>query len=232
MFFLVNEEYGFLIGWSAKCGCSLIKRWFAHVSNLEVENSKIHEYFGYGNKHYSKIKWGFSDKYNDYKKYIVIRNPYSRLVSGYINKYVIEKAYPINGWNNFLDFVTILENDLKFKLINKHHFTAQTSEAYVHAEKRNWCWDKIIDLSSIDFELKAIENDLNLKRFHFSTINKTQYQNSSNFPIKPYLMNNKEIRKYMPKFTYFYDDFLKEKVRYIYSKDFKTFQTFGIEYTI
>ena len=45
MFFLINDEKKFVVGWSAKCACSAIKWWFAEVSQIDVQETPIHQFF-------------------------------------------------------------------------------------------------------------------------------------------------------------------------------------------
>ena len=93
MYFLVNDKKKFIVGWSAKCGCSAIKQWFIEVSGIETEKTLRHKVLGFGRTKWSNINKYSAEVYKNYKRFILVRDPYKRLVSGYVNKYVIEKAF-------------------------------------------------------------------------------------------------------------------------------------------
>jgi Sulfotransferase family len=98
MFFLVSHKYKFLMGWSAKCGCSSVKHWYLDVHGVDKSRLGVPVYkaIGYANTEYTRLDWNNSGLYRDYRKYAVVRNPYSRVVSGFVNKYIIENARLIN----------------------------------------------------------------------------------------------------------------------------------------
>ena len=76
MKFLISEKNKVIFGWSTKCGCSHVKRLFNYLEN-DIVIDKVH-----GLKE--------SNIGVDTKKYITIifvRNPYKRLVSGFLDKY-------------------------------------------------------------------------------------------------------------------------------------------------
>ena len=130
MQFLVSEKYRFLLGWSAKGGCSSIKSWFLDVHNIKPPaDGNVHKFIGYGDTEYSYVDWGDPERYQNYQKFLVVRDPYKRLVSGFVNKYV-GRHFANDGWDNFSEFVQVLADDPKLKRIDRHHFTPQFSEAY------------------------------------------------------------------------------------------------------
>ena len=79
MYFLVDAKHKVLFGWSAKCGCSHIKRIFWFLQNNTIDNS-IHTCHDL-----RKIP----DDIVNYTTIIIGRNPYKRIVSGFLDKYRI-----------------------------------------------------------------------------------------------------------------------------------------------
>jgi len=231
MYFLINDNKKGLIGWSAKCACSAIKWWFADVSRIDVGNTPIHQFFGYGDTEWTRLRFDLRNNYRSYKKFILIRNPYKRLVSGYVNKYVIEKAYENKGWSNFEEFVTVLESDRKFKKINKHHFTPQTSEAFYKAVIYRWTWDYVLNVDTLQQDIEELNKilDVNGKLAHH---NKTNYNRSLVLNKPAYLMTDSEISEFMPSSRNFYNKTILKKVGNIYQHDFKFFKSLGFSFEL
>ena len=78
MYFLIDNKNKIIFGWSAKCGCSHIKRifWF-YNKGIIPKNVHVGSY----NKLPNNIE--------NYTIIIISRNPYKRLVSGFLNNYKI-----------------------------------------------------------------------------------------------------------------------------------------------
>jgi hypothetical protein len=153
MYFLVDLNNKIIIGWSAKCGCSHIKIifWFLHNNN---ENNTIHTDLDYGN---------LPDDIENYRTIIISRNPYKRIVSGFLDKYNQNGQYR-KYWNNninitFTNFINeLIEN--KWSIIDEHHFTPQTKERF-DRKIFNSKSIKFYDIENIDY--KYIENLYNKK---------------------------------------------------------------------
>ena len=127
MYPIVLHEYGIIVLWSAKSACSSIKKTLLTVLKIDVDDvDDIHDFFGYADTEYSDID--LESPYDEYKVIMVIRNPYDRILSGYVDKYMKHSDIYVlpEGVNNFDDFVEHLH---KFpKDIDQHHFCPQTSE--------------------------------------------------------------------------------------------------------
>ena len=77
MRFIVDEENKVILGWSAKCGCSHVKKMFRFLQNGKIHNP-IHTDLDMNS---------LPDEIENYTTIIVGRNPYKRLVSGFLDKY-------------------------------------------------------------------------------------------------------------------------------------------------
>jgi hypothetical protein len=84
-----------IFGWSAKCGCSHIKVIYKFLveNSINFEDRDI--------KAYNEL--GFID--DSYTIILLVRNPFHRLVSGFIDKYRIDGPFR-NRWktNKVLNF--------------------------------------------------------------------------------------------------------------------------------
>jgi len=142
MYFLTDNNKKVIFGWSAKCGCSHIKNLFYYLTNQNTKD--LHrEYTGFSN----------DSNIDDYTIILVIRNPYERIVSGFLNKYNITGSFR-KMWKNdeMLTFKNFVDNlvDERFDQIEIHHFTPQLSEKW-HDDIKNHKLLKIFNIENIDY---------------------------------------------------------------------------------
>jgi len=80
MLFLVNEQKKVIFGWSAKCGCSHIKNIFYYFQSGEFckPGESVHRGHDFQ---------ALPENLAPYVLIMFIRNPYKRLVSGFLDKY-------------------------------------------------------------------------------------------------------------------------------------------------
>ena len=94
-----DETLKIVFGWSAKSGCSHIKKifWYLKTNN---ENFKIHT---------KREDNGLPDDIENYTVILIIRNPYERVISGFLDKYrpkgVFRKLWKNKelSFSNFID---------------------------------------------------------------------------------------------------------------------------------
>ena len=225
MYFLVDTVNKIIFGWSAKCGCSHIKNiyWFLQTNNL---NNEIHTKKDINNLPYD---------IQNYTTLIFSRNPYKRIVSGFLDKYKKNGQYR-HLWKypslTFTQFVDKLI-DYDWKIINKHHFEPQTEyilDKKIYMSKTI----KFYDISNIDYEY--IEKLYNIK-IPNSVLNK-KYQHERQYQITidkyyneyVYDMNIDEYYNYKVDIKYFYNEEIIKKVFNFYIEDFKFFEENGINY--
>ena len=209
MYFYVDEKRKIIFGWSPKCGCTNVKRLFNYFQEEKVDK----------NSRYPKE--------GKYKTILFVRNPYKRIVSGFLQKYVDNhelKQFQLFGLDlTFEKFVEELDQN-GLKRIEKHHFKRQTDGDF---EKRI-VFDKIFDIEKIDFEyLEELFGEKIPKKIKYGIKKQTQYSDLEeecfNWPIKKLL----EVK---PKYQFFYQDDIKKKVFQFYKKDFIFFKENGFTY--
>ena len=229
MFFLVDNKKKIIFGWSAKCGCSHVKRIFYFLRDDNI-NSDIHTLNDINS---------IPINIHEYTIIIIIRNPYERLLSGFLDKYHKHGQFRYMYKKNiitFNDFINelICEN---WSVIDKHHFTPQTSEEF--NENKLLLAKKVIiyDLKNIDY--KYIE-ELYEKKIPDILLNwhgagpENGYRGSYNVSYKDYLYNlDIEIyHKSDVKPFQFYNDEIKSKIYKFYENDFIFFSKYDIKYII
>ena len=147
MLFLVDSDRKIIFGWSGKCGCTHVKKIFYYFQNGRVDNG-VHK-----PEEYEKKELYFDESY-----YIClfIRNPYERLVSGFLDKYSSkESRFVRSQWKpslelTFQNFVHDLTRN-GFQTLNIHHFTPQLSESWNDSIKNHQNLF-IFDINSVPYD--------------------------------------------------------------------------------
>jgi hypothetical protein len=227
MFFLVDSNKKIIFGWSAKCGCSHIKEifYFLQTGNL---NNRIHTY-----KDYCIQK--LPDDIENYTTIIIIRNPYKRIVSGFLDKYRKNGEFRYLWKDSALSFSQFVDKliDYDWKKIEKHHFTQQTSEKF----DKKILLSKIIkfyDIGNVDYEYIEQLYD---KKIPECVINKKQgHERLLNVNVESYYNNNvydlqiDDYINYNINIKYFYNEDIRKKVFNFYINDFIFFKENGFDY--
>lgn len=234
MYYLIDNKNKVIIGWSPKCGCTHIKMLFYFLNKIKIpvkygisRDEAIHSL-----DTYEKLP----KDYHSYKIILIIRNPYKRIISGFIDKYGNINSLYYNDWiknypNNrltFYNFVKELAYNY-YKVIDKHHFSPQLSE--------NW-EDQIMNHHNLHiFDIASIDYDF-LEKIYFTKIP---------LPIKKYKGKSSKLSKInintkvfdLPveniktQFTEnFYNQEIFDIVSNIYQKDLDYFKKNGFYYTI
>lgn len=227
MYFIVNEDKQFCIGWNAKCACSYIKQHYHSMNNNAYKN------FGLHSIHIPEYKKVLPKNLKNYTIYMVIRNPYERIVSGFNDKYKQGREFR-SMWvsDNSLTFRNFVDSLCKrnWTIIEKHHFIPQTEEAF--------------DINEISKSKKKIVYDIKEVNKMIDDLNKfyphVQIPNESMIPYNSHSIeqHNKFVADmHIDLFQYtsfqnYYDKELQEKIFEFYKKDFNFFKIHGYDYTM
>jgi hypothetical protein len=212
---LINHKHRFICFWIPKCACTTIKHWFLDTLGIKVKGD-IHKQIGYLDGEYFVSKEDIEKKYSDYYKFIVVRNPYDRLVSYYTSKI-------LNGINLFLNtniancsFKDLVEIVLKTK--NKdleHHLQPQ------FCGLEGIFFDKIVKVENLEDDLKEVCQHLDIPFTGIKKHNKTE-KGKVNELVMNWIPSNFK-RKGIPDYELFYDENLKRRVRTKFIEDFVLF---------
>lgn len=234
MLFLIDNKLKIIFGWSAKCGCTHIKQIFWYLTtghkkpilnnvSLDHKNDIIH------NNSYNQLPINVSD----YTIIIITRNPYERLVSGFLNKYRKDGSYRKFWTYPTLTFSRFVDEIYKqnWKMINRHHFTSQTSEGFNLMKIKSCKTLKLYDIKSIDYSyIECLYNKkipielINFRGNHQRKISKEIFDK----PV--YDLNMESYYNYNVPLKSFYSDSIKQKVFNFYKGDFMFFKNNGIDY--
>lgn len=225
---LINHPYKFIFFWNAKCGCSTIKKIFYEITEGDFfSGDNIHEFIGYLNSHKYFVPKEKLENYSHYKKLIVVRDPWSRLVSFYVNKTILAKEesnidiYKIfdsknYSFNELVHIIFIMKPELL-----QHHLELQS------AGIEDIKFDRLILLSEMSQKLPSILQSLGIDigklRSLSASSNYTSYDSS--FKGEVMYLKPQEFDDFnrLPSFHCFYNEQLKKLVAKIYQRDILKF---------
>ena len=221
MHFWVIKEHKTIIFFSSKCGSTTIYTYMKLYYN--DKSRKIYKNPLILNKRDNIEDLKNYKMYKGYNLILIGRNPYHKLVSGFLDKYVGGIYKNPSNCNNFEDFVNLLtKNKNKIpKNINKSHFKPQLSGRgfdLFNKIKNNNNRCLIIDIKDINI----VGNYLNLQNKDIvarERIVKKELDNDNLWTLKYKELKNKKLN-----YDNFYNDDLKKKVYNYYKKDFEFFK--------
>lgn len=223
MYFLVDSRRKILFGWSAKCGCSHIKRIFYFLKNNK-ESNIIH-----GRKDYSKLPIDIEK----YTTIIISRNPYDRIVSGFLDKYKPGGSFRHLWKHETITFAKFAEETVKgeWNMVEKHHFTPQTTEEFNQTIMLSKCI-KCYDIKNIDY--KYIEELYN-RQIPETILTKREGHERKNYDksIDHYVcdLDMTDYYEFNVNIKHFYNEELKNKIYDFYKNDFIFFNKLGLDYS-
>ncbi len=241
--FLYDERYKFIYCPIPKVASSTIRRLHLMIQNRQNDfndNYNLWHYSHFNVSFYSLTYWKAIKILNNksYFKFTFVRNPYSRLLSGYLNKFVrpkdklpfffkdvIRDVYNYKSEKIDLDKSITFEDFLRYlmrtenKKLNEHW-----KPQYLFLGRTKF--DFIGKFENIKEDFEYIKNKLNLP-YELPHNNKTKYTKTSRnaFDInwsKLTPSQLKSINQY-PKYHEFYNEVLMDLVSKRYEKDVKMF---------
>lgn len=225
MYFIIDNERQIIFGWSAKCGCTHLKRICIYLQTGILTEDVHKEYYANSLPH----------DIQNYTTIVIIRNPYKRLVSGFLDKYRPYGQYRQNWKDSFLSFSKFVDRLVikDYNAIDYHHFTPQTSEKFdekIILSKTI----KFYDITNIDYayieELynKKIPEDV--LKFHGNHLREKYIKESITHKMNVYNLNIDTYIDYNIDIKYFFNEEIKEKVFNFYINDFEFFKNIGFDY--
>jgi hypothetical protein len=142
MFYLVDHDRKIIMGWSAKCGCTHVKYLFRYLTTGQTDHTDIHA------QRCEPLP-------RDIETYIVVmvmRNPFERLVSGFLDKYkkggTLRHKWPFPKltFRNFVQHVV----QRRFDIIDHDHFAPQTERFDPNVFNAKAC--TIFDVARINYQ--------------------------------------------------------------------------------
>jgi len=217
-----SKKYNYIIGWNAKSGCSSFRDLFLYLHADEVKTI-THD------RHLLQVDFPLPKNINNIPIFILVRNPYSRLVSCFTNKYcstighaLLRNKMTLNPCNykTFINELKILETNNKLNDFDVH-VQKQTHNLLSNAT--------ILKLENYNSDIIKMYNHKNLvsllpkvKEYIEKTesINKTTTYECN---IQTHSTNFKLNTTEFPPWVNFYGPILKDQVYELYKNDFIIF---------
>jgi len=227
--YVINHDYKYILFTYAKSGCSTVRIIHTYLTYPNCINEEFFEdkHHGIQNRDVDKLINNL-DKYKDYKKILIYRNPYNRLVSlfyqkvcgimavtykGCLYKEPYKLTKDINTFDKYLDklFVGYFDND--------HHFLPQ--------KKPNIIFDQVLEIGEIKNIFKEIDNNLN-KKINLIISNKskwnelTKYDYDNNLSFYDFFIDENKLinNNRIPNYNCLLNDNIIQKIKQNYKDDF------------
>jgi hypothetical protein len=228
-----SKKYNYIIGWNAKSGCTLFRNIFLELHKDEVKHIS--------NKHHEIDKdFPLPNNLENIPVFILVRNPYSRIVSMFTNKYCGGKG---NNWlydrinlkeDNFLNFVKFIDNLKKNNNLNNFdcHISEQSNNLIKNGNnctilKLETFNKDIIKMYSSD-KLKILLPKVTQLLIKFSNdsikTNSTKINNNTDNTIDYKLHVYNKNSTIFPNYKKFYGKIIQNIIYNIYIKDFIIFK--------
>ena len=249
-FCYVSDARKLIVFWAPKSACSSIGEWFYYgvIQGLDGkplggEDARILLYKqGYA-KSISDINRN-AKKYASFTKIIVLRHPLTRLVSGFVNKFVlyngrwlakyddledfaksiVDWIYETRRWGvytgiRFADLLEYIEDGARDNRQIDMHFKGQISERY---NKRKLKLDMICKVEQLEEHINEINNMLGI-RYALKRRNRTNYDV---YTDEGRFLNSFSVelarKNIAPPARTLVDKETKERIYDIYQRDFET----------
>jgi len=115
---VVNDQYRYIFLYSPKVGCTSIRRIYLELHKHEMSETELSSLDKYHNLN-EVFPYDQAKDYSNYTTFILTRNPYSRIVSAFLDQYIFSRKGGVESMlanyggdkepNNFLEFLQFLK---------------------------------------------------------------------------------------------------------------------------
>lgn len=232
--YLVNHRYGFIYCPINKVACSTLKSWFLETTGHEYGSGswpeRIHPYLS------ERSMKDMGDLNKGYFKFVFVRNPWSRLASGYVQKFlgrwnveespsrpIVEAIYKTRGqlpdheksitFREFVDYVVAQE-----PMHLDEHWRPQ------HLFLGGLSFDFVGRLEYLQADFDFIVDKLGIPQRRLLTINRTDYCETIMDCVADWPGHKLRQLPNYPHYRQFYTDDLVRKVAEKYHQDIAMFE--------
>ena len=209
MYILYTKKYKCVFVMFSRCWSKTMINWIGDINNIP-ENLRNSHKKAAENKDMCLNSFTDNDMYDlindDYRVYIMVRNPYDRLLSTTI----AHRMHNNMSWSEFVN-----------KYDNHHSIIMSHPKILNLMKKRKY---KILYFENFNKDLNNIKNELtipheikgNQELFHDDDVDI--------FEDNIYDIKLGEFQRHIPKFKYFYNEELQKKVYNMFKDDFINFK--------
>jgi len=216
-----SEKYKYNISWSAKCGCTTLRRLFLYLHEDELINGPTNQWHN--------LHQDFPSRGSEFKRTIMLsRNPYDRVVSTFTNK-----ICGGIGHNTLSELIPLDQVTFKNFLL----YISKNKIDDIHVKSQNYIVSLCKDHDTFNVKLENFNEDI-IKAYQYFDL-KDLIPKIKKFLVQEDGFKNETIRNEnelfcgetiysinrttFPASIHFYNDELRKLVQEIYSADFEAF---------
>lgn len=217
---LIDKQNKLIISVNYKCASSQIIRWFrSNIKDYKHENTTlsnvINKAYVFGDNHLIK--------FHDYQKVLIVRNPFARLVSSYLDK----------GFHNFVPLINLCnKHKLNIKDLTFKQFVDMVNKTDIRLMNAHWrplyydnkpeLYNKVIKMEFIHKHINNIGKKYNYTEFpKYNNKAKKKQTDLSETTIA----NLSNMQKYLVKnYANYYNHDIVQIVNNIFKKDLNMFK--------
>lgn len=216
-----SDKYKFIMCTNGRCGSTIVKRWYLkhHGMPTPAIPSQIHNLLQYDDPSLFVSR----DEFNEhrYHKFIVVRNPWERLVSFYKTKVVINQSNyeGLGRSSTFRDLVDLVAE----RGPRDSHTVLQTSQL------DGLRFDRVVHLENISTDMREVSRLCRIPwdasdfsdRLYASPVNDSTRK--SNRSVEKFAGERLLLDENWPKWREFYTQSSADKISEVYAEDIKRF---------
>lgn len=231
MYCIFLEKRSNVVFWfSEKAGCTYVKSLF--LRHVGIHRAWPHQL---PKEILPRTNLNYNNEISNPVHILFIRNPYKRIVSGFLDKLTWKPGFPPDrdGFKTTFEigdeisFEVFIKNLSNHRIFGDPHFNRQTSMAY----DRNIYLNKVFDLERID--LSYLDNLFQTSIEDPGRGAVTLYRNhGGEKPAYKLPIAELDQMDFKPGYQQFYNAEIKKEVEALYEKDFQLFARLGFNYEI
>ena len=209
MYILYSEEYKLVFIVFSRCWSKTMINWLGNINNINIENRKTHKMVAENIDlclNCLNTEELLKKVTEDYFIYIMVRNPYERLLSTTI-------AHKQHENLTFKEFVYKYDN---------HNEIIMANEKVLLLMLNRDC--EILYFENFKDDLNKIKEEHNIP-FEINGRQELMYENDiSNYNSNIYDIKLKNFKNKIPSYNHFYTNEMKERIYNMFQIDFLTFK--------
>lgn len=216
-----SDRFKFIMCTNGRCGSTLLKRWYLGIHGRDLpipgDHTSVHNALPYEDEDLHVARDGFND--HPYFKFIVVRNPWERLVS-FFKVWVVSNQSNHESLGRDCSFEKMID-----QLEKEGPKDAHTTQQLYGLDGLKF--DKVVYLDDVKSGMKDVCGACNVSfdesQFSERIFESPLINGRSTKDIHKATGHEIIERDYWPEWRRFYTERLRDRVSKIYAKDIETF---------
>lgn len=196
---IVNHQHRYIFFYSAKAACTHLRELYLDLHQDEMSLDELERLDGYHNlNEVFPLDW--SHDHSGYNRFLFTRNPFSRIVSAFLDQYVYQRSEGVSEMlggaqpNTFLDFLTLLH-----QVPDGQRDTHFQSQSYINSEvqlitQHNLRYRWLRRLRSDEYPIRHCYDVSQIGQFLPKFYRKVFAENADAYALVTHLHNHKPKR--------------------------------------